>query len=74
MGGMVSGLTTRVEAAAIITFARAGIASKAASGMCMNGMMMPMPRPSEIARGTERWFICQRLGWRSRRANGRSSR
>ncbi len=74
MGGMVSGLMTSVQAAASATLARVGMATSAATKVCMNGMMTPTPSPTATPRGTERWLRCQRLGWRSCLAKGRSSR
>ena len=74
MGGMVSGLTTRVKAPAIATLARTGMARMTAMTTCMTGMMTPTPSPSATARGTELALMCHRSGWRSCLANGRSSR
>ncbi len=71
---MVSGLTTSVNAAAIATLARKGIARIAAMTVWKNGMITPIPSPSATARGTERWVMCHNAGWPSCRAKGLSSR
>src|SRR6478672_10796325 len=71
---MVSGFTTRVKAAVIATLALSGIASSAAIAVCMTGMITPTNSPRATARGTERWVIRHRAGWRRWGAKGRSSR
>src|SRR6266498_2122602 len=71
---MVSGLTTNVKAAATATLARAGIASTAATAVCITGIITATNRPSATARGTERRLRRHNEEWVKCDANGRSRR
>ncbi|MNP37396.1 hypothetical protein D3C76_1308420 [compost metagenome] len=61
-GGMVSGLVSHTRLTAIGRLPRTGIASAAASSICIGMGISAANRPTPMARATEWRFRCQRLG------------